>query len=220
MRRTQVLASHDTDAVFPLAATTTKRFLLLVAVDLVVLAVLVTILRSSGHTGPHLALIPTLIVLTAKKFFGSKKDEDLAFGDHPAVRFTFEALATGELANVHKMVAADFLGYANGYPVVDSHGADGPAQFAENIEYWRTVVPDLSVDIYDETSQKDPDKTDTIAVRFVLNGTLTTEDHGREFEVEGAAFIKVVDHMLSEWRIVVDTSFLDHLRTAMGHPLP
>ena len=220
MRRTQALASDDTNVVFPLAAVTTKRFLLLVAIDVIVFAVLVAILRWSGHTGPHLALIPTLIAVTAKKFFGNKKDEDLAFGEHPAVRFTFTALATGELADVDKMVAADFSGYANGYPVVDSHGADGPVQFAENIEYWRTVVPDLSVDIYDEVSQKDPDRTDTIAVRFVLNGTLTTEDFGHEFEVEGAAFITVVDHMLSEWRIVVDTSFLDQLRTAMGHPLP
>ena len=80
-------------------------------------------------------------------------------------------------------------------------------------------MPDLSVDIYDEVSQNDPDKTDAIAVRFVLSGTLTTPDAEREFEVEGAAFMKVVDHMLSEWRIVVDTAFLDQLRTAMGHPL-
>ena len=68
--------------------------------------------------------------------------------------------------------------------------------------------------------QKDPDKTDGIAVRFVFTGTLTTPDVEREFEVEGASFIKVVDHMLSEWRVVVDTAFLDDLRSAMGRPLP
>ena len=220
MHGSQYENGYDTAAAWPLAAMSSKRFLVLLAIDLVVFAVLFAILRWSGQTGPHLALIPTLIAVTAKKFFGDKQDEDAAFGSHPAVQFTFKALATGELENVHEMVAVDFSGYANGYPVVDSYGGNGPAQFAENIEYWRTVVPDLSVDIYDEVSQKDSDKTDAIAVRFVLSGTLTTPDVEHDFEVEGAAFIKVVDHMLSEWRIVVETAFLDHLRTAMGHPLP
>jgi hypothetical protein len=206
-------------AVLPFAPTSSKRFLILIAIDLVMFAVLLAILLSSGHAGPHLSLIPTLIAVTATKFFGNKKDEDSTFGDHPAVQFTFKALATGELEDVHKMVSVNFSAYANGYPVVDSYGGNGPAQFAENIRYWRTVVPDLSVDIYDEVSQNDPDKTGAIAVRFVLSGTLTTPDAEREFEVEGAAFMKVVDHMLSEWRIVVDTAFLDQLRTAMGHPL-
>ena len=211
---------HHDGALLPFAATSSERFLILVAIDLAIFAVLLAILLWSGHTGPQLSLIPTLVAVTATKFFGSKKDEDATFGDHPAVQFTFKALATGELEGVHKMVAVDFSAYANGYPVVDSYGGNGPAQFAENIEYWRTVVPDLAVDIYDEVSQKDPDKTDGIAVRFVFTGTLTTPDVEREFEVEGAAFIKVVNHMLSEWRVVVDTIFLDDLRSAMGQPLP
>jgi hypothetical protein len=210
---------HHSDAMFPFAAANSKRFLVLVAIDLVVFAVLVTFMTWSGHAGPQLALIPTLIAVTAAKFFGNKKDEDSTFGDHPAVQFTFKALATGEFEDVDKMVAVDFSAYANGYPVVDSYGGNGPTQFAENIKYWRTVVPDLSVDIYDEVLQKDHDKTDAIAVRFVFTGTLTTPDVESEFEVEGATFIKVVDHMLSEWRVVVDTGFLDQLRSAMGHPL-
>jgi hypothetical protein len=207
-------------AVLPFAATSSKRFLILVAIDLAMFAVLLAILLWSGHAGPHLSLIPTLIAVTATKFFGNKKDEDSTFGDHPAVQFTFKALATGELEDVHKMVSVNFSAYANGYPVVDSYGGNGPAQFAENIRYWRTVVPDLAVDVYDEVLQKDPDKTDAIAVRFVFTGTLTAPDVEREFEVEGAAFIKVADHMLSEWRVVVDTAFLDDLRSAMGQPLP
>jgi len=211
---------HHGNAVFPFAAVTSKRFLVLVAADLVIFAALIAFMTWSGHAGPHLALIPTLIAVTAAKFFGNKKAEDSIFGDHPAVQFTFKALATGELEDVNKMVAVDFSGYANGYPVVDSYGGNGPMQFAENIKYWRTVVPDLSVDIYDEVSQNDPDTTDAIAVRFVFSGTLTTPDVESEFEVEGATFIKVVDHMLSEWRVVVDTAFLDQLRSAMGHPLP
>ena len=211
---------HHGNAVFPFAAVTSKRFLVLVAIDLVIFAALIALMTWSGHAGPQLALIPTLVAVTAAKFFGNKKDEDSTFGDHPAVQFTFKALSTGEFEDVDKMVAVDFSAYANGYPVVDSYGGNGPMQFAENIRYWRTVVPDLSVDIYDEVSQKDPDKTDAIAVRFVFTGTLTTPDVETEFEVEGATFIKVVDHMLSEWRVVVDTAFLDQLRSAMGHPLP
>jgi len=209
---------HHSNAVFPFGAVTSKRFLVVVAIDLVIFAALIALMTWAGHAGPQLALIPTLIVVAGRKFFGRKKDEDSAFGDHPAVQFTFKALAAGDLEDVDKMVAEDFSAYANGYSVVDSSDANGPAQFAENIEYWRKVVPDLSVDIYDEVSQKEPDKTDSIAVRFVFTGTLTTPEVEREFEVEGATFIKVVDHMLSEWRVVVDTAFFDELRSAMGHP--
>lgn len=203
----------------PFAVVTSKGLLILVAAELVVGAALVAFLHWSEYAGPQLALIPTLIAVAGAKFFGSKKDADSAFGDHPAVQFTFKALATGDLEDVDKMVAGDFAAYANGYSVVESSVANGPDQFAENIEYWRAVVPDLAVDIYDEVSQKEPDKTDSIAVRFVFTGTLTTPDFEHEFEVEGATFIKVVDRMLSEWRVVVDTEFLDELRSAMGHPL-
>ena len=207
------------DSVLPFPVVSSERLLLLVALELVVLAALVAFLHRSGHAGPQLALIPTLVAVVGAKFFGNKKDEDSAFGDHPAVEFTFKALATGDFEDVDTMVAEDFAAYANGYSVVESSDANGPEQFAENIEYWRAVVPDLSVDIYDEVSQKDPDKTDSIAVRFVFTGTLTAPDFEREFEVEGATFIKLVDRKLSEWRVVVDTAFLDELRSAMGHPL-
>ena len=94
MHRSQYENGYDADSVWPLAAVNSKRFLFLVAVDLVVFAVLFAILRWSGQAGPHLALIPTLIAITATKFFGDKQDEDAAFGDHPAVQFTFKALAT------------------------------------------------------------------------------------------------------------------------------
>ena len=92
-------------------------------------------------------------------------------------------------------------------------------QFVENIRYWRKAVPNLAVDIYDEVSQKDPGKTDSIAVRFVFTGTLITPDLQHDFEVEAASFMKVVDHKLVEWRVVVDTAFLDEITSAMGHPL-
>jgi hypothetical protein len=219
MDKTRNTSDHEFVETFPLVFLDTRRFIMWVAIELSVVVALVAFLQWSGYSGPQLALIPTLIAITAKKFFGKSKDVDAAFGDHPAVAFTFKALATGELEDVNEMVAEDFTGYANGYTTVDPEGGNGPEAFVENTEYWRRAVPDLAVAIYDEVSRKDPDKTDSIAVRFVLSGTLTGQDLDHEFETEAAAFIKVVDHKLTEWRVVVDTAYLDELADAMGHTL-
>ena len=219
MDKTRDAGSHEFGETFPLVALDARRFIMWVAIELALVVALVTFLRWSGHSGPQLALIPTLIAITAKKFFGTSKDGDTVFGDHPAVAFTFKALATGEAGDVDEMVAENFTSYANGYATVDSEGEKGPEAFAQNIEYWRSAVPDLAVTIYDEVSRKDPDKTDSIAVRFVFSGTLTAPDLEHEFETEAATFIKVVDHKLTEWRVVVDTAFLDELGVAMGHTL-
>ena len=170
----------------------------------------------AGDYGTNVALIPTLIAVTAHKFFGSKKDADQAFGEHPAVAFVFRALATGEMDGVADMVDEDFHAYANGYPVVDPTEGDAVQLFEDNVAYWRSAVPDLEVEIYDEVHQKEPDKTDGIAVRFVFTGTLTSSGEGAAFEVEAAAFAKVVDHKITEWRVVVDESFFQELRHAMG----
>jgi hypothetical protein len=211
--------SYEVSGPLPFMTTDSKRFMILIAFDLAVFAVLVVLTGLFGQGGPQLALIPTLIAVTATKFFGKKKDEDSVFGDHPAVAFTFDAFATGEFKDVDEMVAEDFTAYANGYTVVEPDSGNGPVQFVENITHWRKAVPNLSVAIYDEVSQKDPDKTDTIAVRFVFTGTLTTPELQHDFEVEAASFIKVVDHKLVEWRVVVDTAFLDEITSVMGHPL-
>lgn len=84
-------------AALPFAAVSSKRLLILTAIDLVVFAALVAVLRWSGYAGPQLALIPTLIVVIGSKFFGNKKDEDSAFGHHAAVQFTFKALAISKM---------------------------------------------------------------------------------------------------------------------------
>jgi ketosteroid isomerase-like protein len=173
----------------------------------------------TGADGAQLGLIPTLIALSAKKFFGNKNDDPDALGDHPAVAYIFKALTTGEMDEVEEMVAADFHAYANGYEVVHPAGADGAEQFRQNIEYWRSTVPNLSVDLYDEVSQKEPDKTDSIAVRYVISGSLPMEDDEMPFTAEVATFIKVVDHKITEWRVVVDQTFLEEVRAAMGIPI-
>jgi hypothetical protein len=183
-------------------------------------AVLIAYVIWSGSAadGPQLGLIPTLIAVTAKKFFGHKQDPKGALGDHPAVAYIFKALTTGDMDDVDDMVADDFHAYANGVAVVDPATGDGVVAFKQNIEYWRTTVPNLSVDLYEEVSQKDPDKTDSIAVRYVVSGTLPVEGTELPFVIEAAAFVKVVDHEITEWRVVVDETFFEELRVAMGLP--
>jgi hypothetical protein len=211
--------SHEFGETFPLVTLDARQFVMWVTIELALVVAVVALLQWSGYSGPQLALIPTLIAITAKKFFGKSEDGDAAFGDHPAVAFTFQALATGEYEDVDEMVAEEFATYANGYMVVDSNDGNGPEAFVQSIEYWRKAVPDLSVTIYDEVSHKDPDLTDSVAVRFVFAGTLTAPDLEHEFETEAAAFIKVVDHKLTEWRVVIDTTFLNELDVAMGRDL-
>jgi len=183
-----------------------------------VTALVAVFMLVTGADGAQLGLIPTLIAISVKKFFGDSKDDPDALGDHPAVAYIFKALTTGEMDEVEDMVAADFHAYANGYEVVDPGGGDGAAQFTKNIEYWRSTVPNLNVDLYDEVSQKEPDKTDGIAVRYVISGSFTVEDHELPFAVEVAAFVKVVDHRITEWRVVVDQTFFEEVREAMGLP--
>ena len=67
-------------------------------------------------------------------------------------------------------------------------------------------------------SQKEPDKTDGIAVRYVISGSFPVEDSELPFVVEVAAFLKVVDHKITEWRVVVDQTFFEEVRAAMGLP--
>lgn len=173
-------------------------------------------LTTADGEGPQLGLIPTLVAVAGAKFFGSKSDDPDAVGDHPSVVYMFSALKTGVTDDVEKMIAGDFEAYANGYLMSPPDSGDGAAQFRHNIEFWRSAVPDLSIDLYDEVSQKEPDKTDGIALRYVISGTLQAESGEVPFEVEVAAFIKVVDHMIHEWRVIVDDSFLEEARAKAG----
>jgi hypothetical protein len=166
-------------------------------------------------------VIPTLVVLIGKKFFGNKKEgDDGAIGEHPAVRFLLDALTTGNIDATDKMVAPDFRGYANGYAIFDASDGNGREQFNKNIEHWRINAPDLSVDLYDELAEKGEDKTENVAIRFVFSGTLTTAGVEEPFETEAAAFLTLSKDKLVEWRIVVDEGFFRDLRDAMGLTSP
>ncbi len=57
---------------------------------------------------------PTLVAVISKNFFGNKKeDDDGASGEHPVVRFLFDAMTTGNVDATDDMVAPEFRGYAN-----------------------------------------------------------------------------------------------------------
>ena len=43
----------------------------------------------------------------------------------------------------------------------------------------------------------------------VMSGKLQTDDVERPLETEVVAFVKVVDHKLTGWRVVADTAFVD-----------
>ena len=50
-------------------------------------------------------VIPTLVVVITKKFFGNKKEDDEgAIGEHPVVRFLFAAMTTGNVDATEEMV--------------------------------------------------------------------------------------------------------------------
>jgi ketosteroid isomerase-like protein len=202
-------------ALFPDSSGNHRKLLIMIQVG--ALIAVVVWLVAAREDGPQVALIPTLVTVVASRFFGKKKDdEDGALGEHPAVRFMLGALTTGGFDDADDIVAEDFAVYANGYPVVSPDEADVVEQLTENIGYWRSAVPDLSIELYDEISQKEPDKTDGIAVRYVMSGTIQTDDREQPFETEVAAFVKVVDHKLTEWRVVADTAFVDEVRATMG----
>lgn len=185
-----------------------------------VIAAAVAWLMLAHSDGPQLGLIPTLIGVAGVKFFGRSKGDQDQLGDHPAVAYFFKALATGEMDDAEDIVADDFKAYANGYLIDPPSGAKGAAQFRENIEFWRSTVPDLSVDLYDEVSQKEPDKTDGIALRYVVSGTFPAGSGDVDFHIEAAAFVKVVDRMITEWRVIVDPTFLEQARATEGLPTP
>ncbi len=53
----------------------------------------------------------------------------------------------------------------------------------------------------------------------MVSGSFPVEDYELPFVIEVAAFVKVVDHRITEWRVVVDQTFLEEERAAMGIPI-
>ena len=195
-----------------LPMTPTSRARLVVGLRIVVAAVLVGVAMSQNSDGTQLALIPTLIALGTKKFFGKDKgDPDTALADTPAVAFVLGALTTGDTDAADEMIAPDAAAYANGYTILRPDNGDSPAQFADNVGFWRSQIPDLSIEVFDDIVKKHRHKTLDVAVRFVMSGTLPGDDTDSRFEFEGAAFVTVVDGKATEWRLIVDSRVVEDL---------
>lgn len=180
-------------------------------------AALVIIAMSLSGDGTQLALIPTLVALGAKKFFGKDKgDPDTALADNPAAAFVLGALVTGDTDAADEMIAPDAVAYADGYTILRAEDGNSPAQFTENVGFWRSQIPDLSIDVFDDIVKKHHHKTLDVAVRFVISGTLPGGGIDSGFEFEGAAFVKVVDGKATEWRLIVDSQVVEDLMASIA----
>ena len=197
-----------------------RRWVAVVVAVLSGIALVVEVLNGGGTDASHGVLIAIVggVAAGAKKFFGTPSDDadEDAQGDHPAVRFLFQAVNAGVYEGVEDIVDPEFRAYAFGYPLGTGDVDRGPALLVESLEYWRAEIPDARWELYDEVTQKEPELTDGIAIRFVHTGVID----GVEHEVEGAAFAKVVDKKLTELRFVLDmTVFNLHRRAAGLDPL-
>ena len=197
-----------------------RRWVAALVAVLSAVALAVEVLNGGGSDTQHGVLVAIVggIAAGAAKFFGKPRDDadEDAQGDHPAVRFLFQAANTGEYEGVEDIVDPEFRAYAFGYPLGTAEVDRGPALLVEALEYWRAEIPDTRWQLYDEVTQKEPELTDGIAIRFVHTGTID----GVEREVEAAAFAKVVDKKLTELRYVLDmTVFNEHRRFVGLDPL-
>jgi hypothetical protein len=170
---------------------------------------------SNNGDGTQLALIPTLITLGAKKSFGSDEgDPNTALAHNPAAAFVLVALTTGDTDSADEMVAPNAAAYTNGYEILSPDVGDSPAQFTDNVAFWRSPIPDLSINVFDDIVKKYRHKTQDVAVRFVMSGTLPDSNAG--FEFEGAAFVTVVDGKATEWRHIIDSQDIENLVVSLA----
>ena len=209
----------EVSALFEPVGLKRRRVAAVVAI-LSAVALVVEALSGFGSDVSHGVLVAVVggLAAGAAKFFGSKSDDadEDAQGDHRVVRFLFGAANAGEYEGVEDIVDPEFRAYAFGYPLGTAEVDRGPELLVESLEYWREAIPDTRWELYDEVTQKEPELTDGIAIRFVHTGTID----GVEREVEGAFFAKVVDKKLTELRYVLDmTVFNDHRRYIGLDPL-
>lgn len=189
----------------------------IVVVAAVTAVVTGTTLILVGSDGVHLGVIPTLTALAIAKHHGKKQgDVEEALADNPVAAFVFGALTSGDTDGAEDMIDEQAGAYVNGFVVIDPEAGDSPEQFRENIAQWRSKVPELSIEVYDEVSEKEKHKTQHVAVRFVMSGSIDEDGNVTPFDFEAAGFVEVVDGKATEWRVVVDSAFLEQLLDAMG----
>ena len=155
---------------------------------------------------PHLAVIPTLTAL-AIRHFKHKQGPDDASAElapkHPAVKFLLGAWNEGDFSDADNHIAPDMEIYTNGLLLSSEH--DGPAMARQSIESWRTLAPDLRMELSQEIREKQ-----RIAIEFRITGTHTGDTpelpaSGGPIDVEGTAFLTLSDGKITDVRTGFDT---------------
>jgi len=118
---------------------------------------------------------------------------------------------TGDFEGVEDITDDDFRAFADGYPLLMDEADKGPALLSN----FREALPDVRWELYDEAAQRQPDKSELPALRFVSTQTLAGESR----EIEIATFARVTDKKLAEWRTVVDLTIFNELRSPAGLPI-
>ena len=116
----------------------------------------------------EVAIIPTLGALAVRHFRHGKQEEHEP--KHPAVKFLVAAWNDGDFSEAEKHVAPDCAVFMNGFTPDLGPNESGPAMAEESIEYWRSIVPDIRMELSQEIRAKDQ-----IAIEWVLSG----HAHGR-----------------------------------------
>ncbi len=168
--------------------------------------------------GPHAAVIPTLTVLAAKHFRRGKRKGEHG-PKHPAVKFVLAAWNEGDFSEAAKYVAPDVAISINGFTDDSAPDGDGPATAKESVEYWRAIIPDLTMDLSQEIRQKDQ-----IAIEWLITGTHTGERpelpaSGNLIELQGAAFLTLKDDKIVQVSTVFDALALAVQTGAAGAPV-
>ena len=127
----------------------------------------------------------------------------------------FNAMNTGDFEGVEDIAADDFRAFADGYPLLMDEADKGPALLETLFSNFREALSDVRWELYDEAVQKQPDKSELLALRFVSTQTLA----GESSEIEIATFARITENKLEEWRMVVDLTIFNELRHAAGLPI-
>jgi predicted ester cyclase len=157
--------------------------------------------------GIHAAVIPTLAVL-GTRYFRRGKPKAEHEPKYPAVKFILAAWNGGDFSEAEKYIAPNVATSVNGFTYDSTPEGDGLAMARQSVEYWRAIMPDLTMDLSHEIPQKDQ-----IAIEWLITGTHTGERpelsaSGNLIELQGSAFLTLKNDKVVQVRTVFDARAL------------